>query len=274
MHEAILKQIGLTDDEIALYETLLQTGAIKASKLAQKTPFKRVLVYKLLNDLVELGLVEKDEESATVTLFKPTHPSALKELVNKRQEQLQAVEESLHQTLPRIIADFNLVSGKPGIRFFEGVVGLSNIYDDILETLVDGENFYLVRSAYEPVYKDTAVPIINDFIKKRVKRRISVTALTPSDAAPGGRFPKREDDEKVLYNRTWIQKERYSAPVEIDIYGNKIAFLSFGKELIGVIIESAQIALALKQLFALCQAGANLPSDAAPSYNMPQFGSE
>jgi sugar-specific transcriptional regulator TrmB len=50
MHEPILKQLGLTEDQIAVYEALLKTGQIKASKLTQKTPYKRVLVYKLLQD--------------------------------------------------------------------------------------------------------------------------------------------------------------------------------------------------------------------------------
>ena len=69
MHEPILKQLGLTDDQIVVYETLLKAWVIKASALAQKTPFKRVLMYKLLDDLILLGLVEKDE-SGRVTLYK------------------------------------------------------------------------------------------------------------------------------------------------------------------------------------------------------------
>lgn len=50
--------------------------------------------------------------------------------------------------------------------------------------------------------------------------------------------------------------DEYTAPVEIDIYGDKIALMSFGKELIGVIIESPQIARALKEIFLLAKRGA------------------
>jgi hypothetical protein len=177
--------------------------------------------------------------------------------------------------LPALISDYNLVSGKPGIRFFEGQGGLEKIYEDILET---GENFYLVRSAYEPAYKGKIVPIIDEFIKKRVKKGISVTALTPRDRLAQKTTP--EQDAKILYKRTWLDTKSYNAPVEIDIYGNKVALLSFGAEFIGVIIESPQIAKALKQLFLLSQKGATLPSEGlhgdqspggVPPDSMPQF---
>lgn len=251
MHEALLQQIGLTDDQIILYETLLKTGPIKASKLTQKTPFKRVLIYKLLNDLVNLGLVEKDEESNNVILFKPTHPSALHCLIEKREEQLKNVKTVLASSMPALLSDFNLISGKPGISFFEGIEGLKKIYNNILET---GENFLLVRSSYEPVYKNEIVPIIDDFIKKRVAKGMRVNALTPRDQE--GRKTTQEEDAKMLYERTWVDPKAYNAPVEIDIYGNKIAILSFGKELIGVIVESPQIAQAMKQLFLMGKRGA------------------
>ena len=38
----------------------------------------------------------------------------------------------------------------------------------------------------------------------------------------------------------------YTAPVEIDIFGDKVAILSFGKELVGMIAESKQIASIVK----------------------------
>ena len=53
--------------------------------------------------------------------------------------------------------------------------------------------------------------------------------------------------------------------LEIDIYGNKVALLSFGKELIGTIIESKQIAEALKQIFDLAKLGAKKTTPQTPA---------
>ena len=61
-------------------------------------------------------------------------------------------------------------------------------------------------------------------------------------------------------NRFWVDKDMYDSPVEIDIFGNKIAILSFGNELMGIIIESKQIAQSLKQIFILATLGAKIKS--------------
>jgi len=240
-----------------VYEVLLKNGPLVAGKLTKKTPLKRGLVYKLLEQLVELGLVEKEEKEGKSALFKPGHPLKLKELAQNQEKKAKDAQMILAGVLGGLVSDFNLVSGKPGIRFFEGVEGLKEVYDDILET---GENFYLVRSIYEPVYSKQILPVVNKFIKKRVERGISVIGLTPRDYL-GKRKPTPEDDAKILYQRIWINKKDYDVPVEIDIYGNKVAFLSFGKELIGVIIESEQISQSLKKLFLLARRTVKQPAE-------------
>lgn len=83
-----------------------------------------------------------------------------------------------------------------------------------------------------------------------------VYAITPRDQFAKLRVTTPEADKAILFERTWVDASLYSAPVEIDIYGDKIALLSFGTELIGVIIQSPQIANALQQIFALAKRGA------------------
>jgi hypothetical protein len=48
--------------------------------------------------------------------------------------------------------------------------------------------------------------------------------------------------------RTWIPSEGYTAPVEIDVYGDKTAFLAFGDEFMGVIVQSPYIAESMRQM--------------------------
>jgi len=44
--------------------------------------------------------------------------------------------------------------------------------------------------------------------------------------------------------------------VEVNVYGNKVSFISFGDETVGTIIESPQIAQAMRELYAMAQIGA------------------
>lgn len=253
MYEKILQQALLTKDQAIIYTVLLKNGPLPAGKLTKKTPLKRSLVYKVLEQLAELGLVEKQKKRGQAIVFQPNHPETIKDLIETRQRQAENARAVLETVMPGLVSDFNLISGKPSVRFFEGIEGLKQIYDDILST---GEDFYLIRSVYEPVYSEKIVPIIERFIKKRVAKKISVTAITPRGFSRNNTASSLREDAKILYKRTWLDKKYYDAPVEIDIYGDKIAFLSFGKELIGIIIDSPQISQALKKLFLLSQKAA------------------
>lgn len=260
-----LTQAGLSAEQAQIYEVLLKQGPSSARKVAQNTPLKRSLVYKILDDLIKLGLVEKADAIGKISIFTPAHPLKLKEFVERQEQKAKTAQVALDGLMGSLTSDFNLASGKPGIQFYEGLTGLEKIYNDILS---NNQDFYLIRSAYEPNYENKVVPILNKFIEKRIKKGLKVTALTPS-----GKSQKKyseEEDKKNLYLRTWIPNDFYNSPVEIDIYGDKIAMLSFGKELIGVTIESPQISRAIKQIFLLSEIGAGkIPAKPASDKTAP-----
>lgn len=189
MHENTLQLAGLTKEQAAIYETLIVNGSMKAGQISKKTDIKRGLVYFVLDQLVELGLVEKSDETKVVS-FRAVHPVKLQELAEEREQDAKNAQIALTRALPEIISRFNLISGLPGVQFFEGLEGFKKIYDDKLKV---GETIYLIRTVYEPVYQNKVKPIVHEFVKKRVKLGIPTIALTP----PRPLFaPKRtrEDD--------------------------------------------------------------------------------
>lgn len=242
MFKEILLRTNLTPSQAEILDFLYQNKEAKASEIAKKIRKSRTIVYKDLKELEKLEFVEKKEKPNQVALFSAGHPFLLKKLLDQKETQLKKDKEALNNYLPDILSSFNLAHNRPGIRFFEGVEGLRKIYEEILD---DGKDFHLIRTAYEPTYNDKIAPIVEEFIAKRVKKNIKVTAIVPSDV------DDPEKDARWLMKRLNVEKEAYTAPVEIDIFGDKVAILSFGEELVGMIIESKQIAQSLKQIFAL-----------------------
>jgi len=246
MYESLFNKIGLNKNQIIVYETLLKKGPLKANKIYQKTPFKRVLVYKILNDLINLRLVEKDETIGPVAVFKPTHPFTLQELVDKKTANLKDVQAVLKGTLPKLISDFNLISGKPGVRFFEGVEGLKQIYED---TLINNKKIYglVALGAVEPNLNQWLDTV---YVEKRAKAGIFMQAITPDSKAAQ---TYHELDKKYLRESLVVPADQYPMKVEINIYAkNKIAFISFQEsELIGIIVESPAIYATMRTFFKL-----------------------
>jgi len=242
MLKNILQQTDLTEAQAEIMEYLFQNKEARASEIARRINRSRTIVYKELDVMVKLGIVLKEENPKQIAVFRADHPSHLKSLLDNRESQLKKDQQLLESYLPDIISNYNLINSQPGIKFYDGVDGLKKIYDEIVN---EEKDFYLIRTAYEPVYNDKIAPIVADFIKRRAKRGVKVTAIVPSDV----KDPQKDAD--WLMTRFNVDKKMYTAPVEIDIFGNKVAILSFGEELIGLIVESKQIAQSLKEVFLL-----------------------
>ncbi len=241
-------QIGLTKDQAAVYGVLVKFGPLQARYVQRHSGLSRPLTYRALNGLTAADLVEKKDEPGKVSIFAPAHPLKLKEFIRKKKEETEDADRALSGIFPKLNSDFNLISGKPGVRFFEGEEGVREIYDDILAT---GKNFHLIRSVGVKEFKEKMSSIVKDFIKWRLRKDISVTALTPSDVQPDA-----EQDKAWKFSRTVIPVSAYSSPVEVNIYGDKVGFVSYRHEMVGFVIESPQIAGAMREIFVLAQKGA------------------
>jgi hypothetical protein len=89
-----------------------------------------------------------------------------------------------------------------------------------------------------------------DFRQKRAALGIKTIALTP-DTAVARNNRSSGLDEQLMFNRQMLPEDSYTAPVEIDVYGTKTAFLMFSDDIMGVVIESPVLADAMRQVFDL-----------------------
>ena len=149
--------------------------------------------------------------------------------------------------MPTLLNYFYTYSEQPGVRFFQGKEGIEDIYKDQLHT---GKTIRVIRSWKDRDFFGKGVYSI--WRKRPAKHGIPTIMLSP-DVPDANNDP--ELDKKLLFSRTWMNKNDYTAPVEWDIYGDKVSIISFGEEAIGMIIESPQIADSMRQLFAIMDKG-------------------
>ncbi|MEI7498367.1 MAG: helix-turn-helix domain-containing protein [Candidatus Falkowbacteria bacterium] len=134
MYEVILKNAGLSDAQAEVYGFLLGQKAIKASEIAKNTKRPRGVVYKALDDLFLLGLVEKIENKG-IARFRAENPTSLEkvlEIKEKRAKQeleakslrLEREKEQVLAGLPELQALFNTTKTKPAIRYYDGEEGI------------------------------------------------------------------------------------------------------------------------------------------------------
>ncbi len=86
--EKILIEAGLSEEQAAIYSALLDKGPLKAGAISSWTGIKRGLIYKVLDQLENMGLVSKKGGDGTVAVFAPEHPSRLSEIMERKRSLL------------------------------------------------------------------------------------------------------------------------------------------------------------------------------------------
>jgi sugar-specific transcriptional regulator TrmB len=237
-----LTQAGLALDQATIYELLIQNGAMPAGKISQKTPLKRGLVYKVLDELIAMGLVLKKEVPGKVALFEPAHPLKLKELAEKKEEQAKNAQNVLNGVLGALTSSYNLVSGKPGVLFYEGLDGVSKVLDDSLESKTEILSYVDIEAIVKNIDS-----INKAYATKRERLQIKKRGIildSPFAREYLSNYYTAVTDSKLI---------TYDAPPfqsVMQIYDNKISYITLvpGK-MMGVIIEDMFIYNMHKYLF-------------------------
>ncbi len=240
----LLEDIGLTEPQAAAYATLVRLGKSSAPTVSKEIGESRSNAYKVLDRLCALGLATKSQHRARI-LYYPASPAALERLVQQRLNAVKLQERKLDAEMPEMLDFFFAHTEQPGIRFYQGKEGLKQIYSDILATT---KTLYLLRSPEDVRFFGES--FFAELRKKRALLGIQTIAITP-DVPSANHDPAIDQQNKML--RTWIPADAYTARVEWNIAGDKVALISYGKEAIGVVIESKQIAESFRQAFMLMQ---------------------
>lgn len=184
MYKDLFTSLGLSANESIIYEYLLKNGESSAGAIIKKTPLKRGVIYNCLEDLAKKDLITEQRIAKTkgggkIAYFTPNHPQKLEEYVESEKIRLEKVQKTLDLGLPAIISDFNLISGKPGVKFYEGIEGIKKVLED---TLTSKEAIY-AYSDIEAIVKHID-KINKSYAKKREdlkikKRRFLLIRLSP-----------------------------------------------------------------------------------------------
>lgn len=254
MNAELLIKMGLTPAQAQTYLELVKAGSLTPPQLALIIKESRTTAYMALSRLEEVGLAVK-QEGAKKQTYEPASPSVLEKFLSDKQKELAATEAAYRDALPNLLSYYYTYRGKPGVRFFEGGDGLEKLYEDILRTRATVD---IVRTTADEEYfgdgRDGST-VLGKYLNARAQLGIESKLLAP--ALPGPMSWAKENDERLKRVVTWFPPDEYTVPVEVNVYGNKVSFISFGDETVGTIIESPQIAQAMRELYAMAQKGAN-----------------
>ena len=246
--ETSLGQLGLHPKQIKVYLVLLQMGEATIQEITSKSKVKRTSVYKALDNLVLRGLVTFVDKGWHRQYYAENPKKAL--MAIKEEEQAVAKKEKkLLELMPELTSLYNSIPAKPKIRFYEGIDGLKQIYEEIFYLQPGSELLTITPGSL--IYQAFDEAWIKEYLKRRVAGRISCRSI--AEDSPESKKHQANDKEEHRITRL-VPKERFPFKNEISIFANKVAIVSL-REQMGVIIESLDVADTHRAWFELAWLG-------------------
>ncbi len=231
--EKLLEEFGLNEKEAKTYLACLELGPSKIHDIADLSGVGRVNTYYIIEKLIQHGLVSRTFKKEKM-LFVAEEPEVLAEIAQRRAKRFKNL-------LPNLKA-LSKGENKPSVRYYEGEEGIKALYED---SLTSKEKIYAWNSAEN---LEAVMPeYFHDYYKRRAAKNIFITGIL--NDSPEARAYQKQDKELKREIRL-VPENRMNIKPECYIYENKVSFMSL-REKIGVMIESKDIADAMKRLYEL-----------------------
>ncbi len=243
-----LENFGLNEKQIEIYLVLLQMGSGSIQEVSQKTKVKRTTTYSVLDVLIQKKLVTITQKGAHRIYF-AEDPRKIPHILKEEERLVETKHKNFLEAIPELASFYNLSATKPKIRLYEGIDGLKQVFEETLELKSGEETLAYSTAKLVHTFLDD---FIANYIRERVKKGFTQRAIV--EDSPEARIHQKND--KVELRQTLIvDKDKFPFSNEINIFRNKLLIVSY-KELLGVIIESADIARTQKAIFELAWLGA------------------
>lgn len=234
-----LQDFGLTKEETEIYLAGLELGASSVQNLAKKACIKRPTAYNILTELINKGLFYQTLEGKK-RFFNAENPDKLKISLKQR-------EADLAKILPELKSIYNFPSAKPKIRFYEGVAGAIAVYEETLD-LTDTGGEILSYAGIKNVFEIFPKGYAEEYFQKRVAKNITAKVIA-IDSEESREW--QENAEKEMRKIILVPENRQLFSGDTEIYGDKIALISYKENFMAVVIESKEIANMQRFIFNL-----------------------
>jgi sugar-specific transcriptional regulator TrmB len=236
----MLNSLGLSDKETAVYLALLELGRGTVTQISRNSKVNRTNAYNVLNSLANQGLVRVSGKEPKQE-YVAESPKNIFKLLNKRLHDTEEQILAAREYVPKL-ESIHRVEDRPQIKFYEGIEGLKQVYEDTLTA----KEPIVAYAAYEDMHA-TLGNYFPSYYQRRAEKGISIRGIVPRTSASLEREAHNKEEKRDI---AIIPKEMFDISPDIEIYDNKVMIASW-REKLGIIIESAEVAHAMKKIFEL-----------------------
>ncbi|MBD3362502.1 hypothetical protein GF362_02175 [Candidatus Dojkabacteria bacterium] len=245
-----LEKLGLSQDEIKIYLTLLIKGNLSVSSISQENKIERTKVYRILDKLISKGFINKIATELG-DLFQPAGFEAIKLAVLAREKEL----ESLKAEFSNFKKDIELAQKAEktigtDVKFYMGKRGIKQMVWNVTKA----------NTEIKKILNKTAIKFLgknfwNEFRNANRINGQSARALYSKEYLDSlGELKAEYTDEMVAHSihqtYKFLPKEVFEIRNYVFLYNDKVAIFNWSQnEIYGIEIKSRDVSTMLNQVY-------------------------
>lgn len=232
----ILREFGLSENEVTVYLTLIKTDSATANRVSALTGLKRSTTYDTLQSLVMKGIVSSTQEGR-VMYYHSADPEKLVHLLDERKKRIQSI-------VPEIKKLQSISQKRSGVIYYEGKRGVVTVLNDIFDD--SPKEFLFIGSR-----KMAKVPLAHypdNFVRKRVEHNILAKGLLAKEDEQDTFV---EDAQAQKLSDFIFSKKLDGATADMFVYGDKVSFFTNKEDPAGIIINNKEIAQFMRTIYTM-----------------------
>jgi len=232
MIKETLKDLGMTQNEIEIYLTLLNSGELSVNEIGTKSGLHRQVCYDALDRLLEKGFVSYIVKN-NKKFFKSLNPEKIIDYLDEKKNEINSV-------LPQLTSMFKAEKQETEVELIKGKNVLRTIYNDIIRTLKEKKETLYAMGIEETKFLEFDEIAIKQYMNKLRKNKLKEKLLSKQSAKTFFKGPQSE------YR---LIPDHLFNPNPTHIYGDKVAIIIWGRPVYGIIMKSKQVADANRKYF-------------------------
>ncbi len=240
MLDIVLTDLGLDKKEIKIYIQLLKMGPSRASTVAYQVDMPRTSVQNIMNRLEHEKVVTRAIERG-VYVFTAIHPDNLGNIaeIKKRHEiaKYDRIKDDLDRINPELLGIMKSSKNLPKVRFYQGQDAVRNVLYDTLGSKTEVKDIVNIDAMFK-----YAQEINDEYVAEREKSKVTKRSLLLDTPFAREIYESGTYSPKSHKGYKWINSSLYSFAVEMNIYDDKVSYITYVEEsFVGVIIENEHI---------------------------------
>lgn len=223
MNKQILKEIGLSDREIAVYVALLKIGTTTTGLLVKKSKVQNSKIYETLEKLIQKGLATYIIKGK-IKHFQAITPKALLNFFNERKDVLQDTVNELEILQKKKEEELTA-------RIYEGIKAIKSAFYEMYDYIgKNGE--YCVFPIGKNLEREEVIQFFAQIFHKRLDMKIKIRTL------PNINWKNIIEKNYKQYKLIKIRYINRDFPTGIFIFKNHLLSIIWGKNPTAFLIKS------------------------------------